>query len=129
MSCYCKCSVTLTLPRGTVGWSAVCDCVFPRSYSLAFLSIKISEYWISFMFLLSADFFVENFSQKPQRQTFWIQIRPNVLPDLIWVQTVCKGYEQTTLVINQLEKNYISYMLPILSSSYCFNLYLPCRTN
>ena len=24
MSCYCKCSVTL--PRGTVGWSAVCDC-------------------------------------------------------------------------------------------------------
>ena len=25
-----------------------------------------------------------------------------------------------------LEKNYISYMLPFLSSSYCFNLYLPC---
>ena len=23
MSCYCKCSVTL--PRGAVGWSAVCD--------------------------------------------------------------------------------------------------------
>ena len=24
MSCYCKCSVTL--PHGTVDWSAVCDC-------------------------------------------------------------------------------------------------------
>ena len=27
MYCYYKCSVTL--PHGTVGWSAVCDCVFP----------------------------------------------------------------------------------------------------
>ena len=24
MSCYCKCSVTL--PRGAMCWSAVCDC-------------------------------------------------------------------------------------------------------
>ena len=24
MSCYCKCSVAL--PRGAMGWSAVCDC-------------------------------------------------------------------------------------------------------
>ena len=24
MSCYCKCSVAI--PRGAVGWSAVCDC-------------------------------------------------------------------------------------------------------
>ena len=26
-----------------------------------------------------------------------LEIRPNVLFVLIWVQTVCKGYEQTTL--------------------------------
>ena len=30
-------------------------------------------------------------------QTVWIQIRPDVLTGLIWVQSVCKGYKQTTL--------------------------------
>ena len=29
-------------------------------------------------------------------QTVWIQIRPNILSVLIWVQTVCKDYQQTT---------------------------------
>ena len=32
MSCYCKCSVTL--PHGSVGCSAVCDCGISCSYSL-----------------------------------------------------------------------------------------------
>ena len=27
-----------------------------------------------------------------------VQIRPDILLDLIWFQTVCKGYQQTTLV-------------------------------
>ena len=31
-------------------------------------------------------------------QTVWIQIRPDILSGLIWVQTVHKGYRQTTLV-------------------------------
>ena len=30
-------------------------------------------------------------------QTDWIQIRPDILSGLIWVQTVCKNYQQTTL--------------------------------
>ena len=30
-------------------------------------------------------------------QTVWIQIRPNVLSGLIWVQSVCKSYQQTAL--------------------------------
>ena len=30
-------------------------------------------------------------------QTDRIQIRPDKLSGLIWVQSVCKGYEQTTL--------------------------------
>ena len=34
-SCYCKCSVAL--PRGAVGWSAVCDCGISCLYSLTFL--------------------------------------------------------------------------------------------
>ena len=29
-------------------------------------------------------------------QTVWIQIRPDILLFLIWVQTICKGYQQTT---------------------------------
>ena len=30
-------------------------------------------------------------------QPVWIKIRPDILSGLIWVQTVCKGYRQTTL--------------------------------
>ena len=30
-------------------------------------------------------------------QTDWIQIRPDVLSDLIWIKTVYKSYQQTTL--------------------------------
>ena len=31
-------------------------------------------------------------------QTVWIQIRTDKMSVLIWVQTVCKGYQQTTNV-------------------------------
>ena len=31
-------------------------------------------------------------------QTIWILIRPHIMSGLIWVQTVCKGYQQTTKV-------------------------------
>ena len=31
-------------------------------------------------------------------QTVWIQNRPDLLSGLIWVQTICKGHKQTTLV-------------------------------
>ena len=34
-------------------------------------------------------------------RTVWIKIRPNILLGLIWVQTVCKGYQQTTKVDNE----------------------------
>ena len=58
-----------------------------------------------FFFLLSEDFFFKinylkkNLSGIPSEcQTVWIQIRPDVLSGLIWVQTVCKGYQQMTKV-------------------------------
>ena len=35
-------------------------------------------------------------------QTDWIQIRPDVVSDLIWVQSVCKGYEKMKLVYKEL---------------------------
>ena len=31
-------------------------------------------------------------------QIIWIQIKPDILSGLIWVQTVCKGYQQKTKV-------------------------------
>ena len=37
-------------------------------------------------------------------QTIWIQIRHNVLSGLIWVQTVCKGYQQMTKVATSGER-------------------------
>ena len=44
-------------------------------------------------------FFKNCFGNIPSEcQTIWIQIRPNILSVLIWVQTVCKGYQQTTQV-------------------------------
>ena len=55
-------------------------------------------------FLSSADFFQNQLFRKilsgisSECQTNWIQIRPEVLSDLIWVQSVCKGFEQTSLV-------------------------------
>ena len=55
-------------------------------------------------FLLSADFFFQKqlfqiiLSGIPSEdQTAWIQIRPNILLGLIWIQSVCNGYQQTEL--------------------------------
>ena len=54
--------------------------------------------------LLSADFFQSQLFQKiisripSQCQTVWIQIKPDILSGLIWVQTICKSYQQMTLV-------------------------------
>ena len=59
----------------------------------------------------SADFFkIAHFRRIPSGlpsgcQTDWIQIRPDVLSDLIWVQTVYKGYQQTTLGGKKLTPN------------------------
>ena len=36
------------------------------------------------------------FQELSECQTIWTQIRTDVLSDLIWVQTVCKCYQQTT---------------------------------
>ena len=55
-------------------------------------------------FLQFADFFQNQLFQKflsvilSECRTVWIQIRPDILSGLIWIQTVCKGYQQTTLV-------------------------------
>ena len=44
-----------------------------------------------------------NFSGIPSKcQTVWIQIKPNILSCLIWVQLICKGYQRPTLVSRQI---------------------------
>ena len=50
-------------------------------------------------FVFLNHFFEKNISGIPSEcQTVWVQIRPDILSGLVWVQTVCKGYQQTTLV-------------------------------
>ena len=46
-------------------------------------------------------------------QTDWIQIRPDLGP---WVQTVCKGYQQTTLVGNELNNRVKNTAVSIIFS-------------
>ena len=43
------------------------------------------------------------FQEHYQCQTVWIQIKTDVLSVLIWVQTICKGYQQTTKVAVSLD--------------------------
>ena len=55
-------------------------------------------------FLLPVDFFKNYYFLKLLSEiplghpTAWIQIRPDDFPGLIWVQTVCEGYQKTTNV-------------------------------
>ena len=56
----------------------------------------------------SADIFQHQFFRKilswipSECQTVWIQIRPDIMSGLIWVQTVCNGYQQPNLIGKQL---------------------------
>ena len=60
--------------------------------------------------LSSADFFQNQLFSKilseipSECQTVGIQTKPDILSGLIWVQTVCKGYQQMTLGGKELKK-------------------------
>ena len=46
-----------------------------------------------------SESFQTNLSGIPYEcQTVWIQIRPDKTSVLIWIQTVCKGYQPMTIV-------------------------------
>ena len=59
-------------------------------------------------FLSSADVFQNKLFEKNLSETLsecqavWTLIRPDSSSGLIWVQTVCQGYQQTTLVDKEL---------------------------
>ena len=50
------------------------------------------------IFFFQNELFQTILSGIPLCETVWIQILLDVLSSLSWVQTVCKGYQQTALV-------------------------------
>ena len=57
------------------------------------------------MIFFKMNFFEKFFQEYHQCQTVWIQIRPDALSGLIWVQTtVCEGHQQTTKVADSKEQ-------------------------
>ena len=73
-------------------------------------SSKPYAYWDIFhvFFIVVCWFFSKSIFWKflsrilSECQTVWILIRPDKMSGLIWLQTVCKSYQQTTLVGNEL---------------------------
>ena len=73
------------------------------------LSLLFADWAIMHVFFFpSADFFQNQLFQKilsaitSECQTVCTQIRPDILSGLIWVQTVCKDYQQATPVGKEL---------------------------
>ena len=85
------------------------DSLLPE-YAISTKISHASSWVIVQAFLSSADFFQNQLFQKilseipSECQTVCILIRPNILSGLIWVQTVCKGYQQTKLEGKELNK-------------------------
>ena len=63
-------------------------------------------------------------------QTVWIQIRSDVLSDFIWIQSVCKGNQQTTLVDKELKlfpftgSNSVSISCILITDNYSVLVYM-----
>ena len=70
-------------------------------------------------FLSNAIFFkinfFEKFFQKYHPSVKQIGSRSGVLLGLIWVQSVCKGYEQMTLVSNELDMSKYAFFISKMS--------------
>ena len=85
--------------------------------------------------LLAGDFFEKKTFQKilsgipSECKTICIQIRPNILSGLIWVQTVCRSYQQMTLAGKELVCTFLmprlhlpddEYMMPVRCPNHRF---------
>ena len=60
-------------------------------------------------------FFKKFFQEYHQSVKQLIQIRPDILSGLIWIQTVCKGYQQMTLVGKELIPFFIAVAIIIIA--------------
>ena len=65
-------------------------------------------------------FFQINFFKKIFQEHYqnWVQIRTDIMSVLIWVQTVCKGYQQTTKVATNRKRVSLTYGTVYLSLTY-----------
>ena len=79
-----------------------------QEYNNSIAGSKLFAYWVILhIFCRLLIFSKLTFSRKnsgtlSEYQVVWIQIRTDILSVLIWVQTVCKGYQQTTLAGKEL---------------------------
>ena len=102
--------------RGCAGWSAPLLFASPRCPHKSDNNIEIIKTlplgkcacFLSSADILSKSTFSNLSGIQPQCQTVWIQIRPDVLLGLIWVQTVCKCFHQTTLVGEEFSHKYVN---------------------
>ena len=90
-------------------------------------------FFLSFFFKSSADFFQNHLFRKilsgipSECQADWIQIRTDGLSGLIWVHTVCKSYQGTTL-----EGKELSGTMVVLNKKFhrkILNIFLPISSN
>ena len=72
------------------------------------------------MLLLSYADFKNNLSGTlSECLTAWIQIRTDILSVLIWIQTVCKCYQQTTKVTARKKRVKKFYTIFVIISARC----------
>ena len=103
------------------GWNILCRLQTSKPKSPLYINERPWN-WITYMYIsdrvfiahkwqimhafLSSIFFFKttlNFSGILSKcQTVWIQIKPDILSCLIWVQLICKGYQRPTLVSRQI---------------------------
>ena len=106
-------------------WHTI-DCAMLNYYLCllpTLVSIYSREFWWTLCpqgnfscFFVVCWFFQNQFFRKilsgipSECQTDWIQIRPNILSGLIWVQSVCKSYQQTTIGYKELNLKVLIWM-------------------
>ena len=109
--------------------------VVARQQVFSYKILTLCPLWNFPAFLLSADFFQYQPFQKilsrilSEYQTVWTQIRPDILSGLIWVQTVCKSYQQTTLGVNRTRGNKTEAIIFIFKWFFVFDVIQQTRPN
>ena len=95
-----------------------CIGMYRLNYLVIKNPLKLFVYWVILHALLSsADFFQNKLFPNTECQTVWILIRSltDILLGLIWVQTVCQGYQQKTQVGKEL-KSYPGALCPCIQT-------------
>ena len=78
-------------------------CVGKRTQCAIIMSMAPINSICHALFVFKINFFKKFFQEHTERQMILIQILTNVCSALIWVQTVCKSYQQTTKIAATLQ--------------------------